>query len=58
MSLSTILLALFVLLQSLGLLGWYAVSSRVLGFVGLAYVVILLLEVAGIWHWGVRTHKS
>lgn len=44
MSLSTFLLGLFVFLQSSVLLGWFSVDSKLLGFVGLAFVAVLVIE--------------
>jgi hypothetical protein len=44
MSLSTLFLALFVFLQSAALLGWFSVSSVVLGVVGLVFVIIVVVE--------------
>lgn len=44
MSLSLFILALWVFLQSAVTLGWFAVSAGLIGFVGIAFVVIVVLE--------------
>jgi hypothetical protein len=44
-NLSTFILGLFVFLQSAVLLGWFAVDNKLLGFVGMAFVVVLVFEV-------------
>jgi len=41
------ILALFVFLQSAVYLAWFAVDAKLLGFVGIAFVVVLFLE----WLW-------
>lgn len=45
MSLSSFLLALFVFLQSAVYLAWFAVDPKLLGFVGMAFVVVFVIEV-------------
>lgn len=45
MSLSSFLLALFVFLQSAVYLAWFTVDPKLLGFVGLAFVVVFIVEV-------------
>lgn len=44
MSLSIFVLGLYVFLQSAVYLAWFAVDPKLLGFVGLAFVIILVLE--------------
>lgn len=44
MSLSSFILALFVFLQSAVYLAWFAVDPKLLGLVGIVFVVVLLLE--------------
>lgn len=44
MFLSIFLLGLFVFLQSAVLLKWFVVDDKLLGFVGIAFVVVLILE--------------
>lgn len=44
MSLSTFVLGLYVFLQSAVYLAWFAVDAKLLGFVGIAFVVILIVE--------------
>lgn len=44
MSLSTFILGLFVFLQSAVYLAWFDVDAKLLGFVGMAFVVVLVLE--------------
>lgn len=44
MALSTFILGLFVLLESSVRLGWFAVDPQFLGWVGIAFVVVLILE--------------
>ena len=45
MNLSTFILALFVFLQSAVYLAWFSVDPKLLGFVGIAFVVVLIIEV-------------
>lgn len=47
MSLSTFVLGLWVFLISSRSLEWFAVDQKLIGFVGIAYVVILVIE--AIW---------
>lgn len=44
MSLSMFILGLFVFLQSAVYLAWFAVDAKLLGFVGMAFVVVLIIE--------------
>lgn len=44
MSLSLFVLALYIFLQSAGSLGWFLVDPKFLGFVGIAFVVIVVIE--------------
>lgn len=44
MPLSMLLLALYVFLQSAVYLAWFAVDNKLLGLVGMAFVVVLLIE--------------
>lgn len=44
MSLSLFVLGLFVFLQSAVYLAWFSVDPKFLGFVGMAFVVILVIE--------------
>lgn len=44
MSLSQFVLILFVFLQSAVYLAWFAVDPKLLGLIGMAFVVIALLE--------------
>jgi hypothetical protein len=44
MGLSTFLLGLFVFLQSGDKLGWFSADGKLLGYVGLAFVLVLVLE--------------
>lgn len=44
MSLSTFILALFVFLQSAVYLTWFAVDPKLLGFVGIAFVIVVTVE--------------
>lgn len=49
MSLSQMLLLIWVfLVATVQQLAWFALSSRLIGLIGLAYVIVYLLEVAGI----------
>jgi hypothetical protein len=57
MSLSTFILALFVFLQSAVLLGWFSVDSKLIGFVGIAFVVVLVLESLGTLSWSIPLHR-
>lgn len=43
--LSAFLLALYVFLQSAVYLAWFAVDNKLLGLVGMAFVVVFILEV-------------
>lgn len=45
MSLSSFLLALYVFLQSAVYLTWFTVDPKLLGFVGMAFVVVFIIEV-------------
>lgn len=45
MSLSYFLLALYIFLQSSVYLAWFTVDPKLLGFVGMAFVVVVLIEV-------------
>lgn len=44
MKLSTFILGLFVFLQSAVYLAWFAVDPKLLGVVGMAFVVVLIIE--------------
>lgn len=44
MFLSTFLLGLFVFLQSAVYLAWFTVDAKLLGFVGMGFVAVLVLE--------------
>lgn len=44
MRLSDFLLGLFVFLFSANLLTWFTVDSKLLGYVGIAFVVVLIIE--------------
>ncbi len=44
MNLSMFLLGLYIFLQSAVYLAWFAVDPKLLGFVGIAFVVVLILE--------------
>lgn len=48
MSLSTFILGLYVFLQSAVYLTWFNVDPKLLGFVGIAFVVVLIVE--ALWH--------
>lgn len=48
MSLSTFILGLYVFLQSAVYLSWFDVDAKLLGFVGIAFVVVLIIE--ALWH--------
>lgn len=48
MSLSTFLLGLYVFLQSAVYLAWFVVDSKLLGLVGMAFVIVLIIE--ALWH--------
>jgi hypothetical protein len=43
--LSSFLLALYVFLQSAVYLVWFAVDPKLLGFVGIAFVIVFIVEV-------------
>ena len=43
--LSSFLLALYVFLQSAVYLAWFSVDPKQLGFVGIAFVIVFLIEV-------------
>lgn len=57
MALSMFLLALFVFLQSVVYLSWFAVDSKLIGFVGIAFVVVLVLEALGTVNWSVPLRR-
>lgn len=44
MSLSMFILTLFVFLQSAVSLAWFSVDPKLLGFVGMAFVVVIIIE--------------
>lgn len=44
MSLSTFILGLFIFLQSAVYLAWFKVDPKLLGFVGIAFVIVLIIE--------------
>ncbi len=44
MSLSIFILGLYVFLQSAVYLSWFSVDAKLLGFVGIAFVVVLIIE--------------
>lgn len=44
MSLSLFVLGLYVFLQSAVYLAWFTVDPKLIGFIGMAFVVILILE--------------
>lgn len=44
MNLSTFILGLFVFLQSAVYLAWFAVDPKLLGFVGIAFVIVVVVE--------------
>jgi hypothetical protein len=44
MALSSFILALWVFLTSAAQLGWFSIDGRFIGFVGIAYVVVFVLE--------------
>lgn len=48
MNLSLFILGLYVFLQSAVYLAWFAVDPKLLGFIGIAFVVVLILE--ALWH--------
>lgn len=48
MPLSLFVLALYVLLRSIVDLGWFAIDARFIAFVGIAFVVVVVLE-ATVW---------
>lgn len=58
MSLSTLLLTLFVLFQALAYLGWYSVGAKILGVIGLAYVIVLVLELLGVLRLNLPLRRS
>lgn len=43
--LSSFLLALFVFLQSAVYLTWFTVDPKLLGFIGIAFVVVFIIEI-------------
>jgi hypothetical protein len=45
------ILGLYVFLQSVVYLGWFSVDSKLIGFVGIAFVVVLILEALGTFNW-------
>jgi len=45
MRLSSFLLALYVFLQSAVYLVWFTVDPKLLGFIGMAFVVVFIIEV-------------
>lgn len=45
MTLSSFLLALYIFLQSVVSLGWFSVDSKLVGFVGIAFVTVFVIEV-------------
>lgn len=53
MQLSYFVLMLWVFLTTTVQMGWWAVDSKLIGFVGLAAVVIFVLESLGVvaWSW-------
>jgi hypothetical protein len=44
MSLATFILALFVFLQSAVYLAWFAIDSKLIGAVGIVFVIIVIVE--------------
>lgn len=44
MNLNLFILGLYVFLQSAVYLTWFAVDPKLLGFVGMAFVVVLIIE--------------
>ena len=44
MSLSLFILALFVFLQSAPLLGWFTVDPKLIGIVGVVFVIVVIIE--------------
>lgn len=48
MSLAMFILGLFVFLQSAVYLTWFTVDPKLLGLVGMVFVVVLLIE--ALWH--------
>ncbi len=52
--LSQFVLMLWVFLSATVQLGWWAVDGRLLGFIGLAAVVIFVLESVGVVGWTLR----
>lgn len=56
MSLSIFILGLYVFLQSAVYLTWFAVDPKLLGFVGITFVIVLIIETlftlnSNNWHW-------
>lgn len=56
MSLSLFVLGLYVFLQSAVYLAWFSVDPKFLGFVGMAFVAVLIIEVlfglrSNNWSW-------
>ena len=58
LSLTNIALALFVLLQSFVLIGHRLVSDFVIGVVGFAFVVLLVLASAKIWSYNIPLRRN
>ncbi len=52
--LSQFVLMLWVFLSATVQLGWWAVDGRLMGFIGLAAVVIFVLESVGVVGWTLR----
>ena len=48
MNLSLFILGLYIFLQSAVYLTWFTVDPKLLGFVGIAFVVVLVVE--ALWH--------
>lgn len=48
MNLSLFVLGLYVFLQSASYLAWFSVDAKLIGFVGIAFVIILAIE--ALWH--------
>jgi hypothetical protein len=49
MYLSLFILALWVLLDSFNRLAWFAIDNRLIGFVGIAFVVAVIIEAYGLF---------
>lgn len=58
MALSSFILALYIFLQSVVYLGWFSVDSKLIGFVGIAFVVVLILEALGTFNWSVPLRRN